>query len=100
MSAAFVFNWEMPKHDTNLAEQLSLDDELLRLLPDDDRDLSTDFDFFFFLSCFSLDCDVEWVGEEAGMDDDVLGFSKPSLLELSVGYILGVPGVHLAPRLK
>ena len=89
------YRWRL---DTYLADPLSLEEELLRLLRDDDRDWSTDFDFFFRCR-FSLDCEVECVGEEAGIEE-VFGFSNPSLLDESVYGGRAVPPVHFPPWLK
>lgn len=82
-------------HFTYLADPLSLDCELLRLLfeLDLDCDLSADLDFFFFFFRRLLACDA--VGDEAGIDD--FGFSKPSFPEVSEN-CRPCPA-HFAPRL-
>lgn len=85
--------------NTNLWDPLSLPDELLLLLLelDRDRDLSKDFECFFFLLRLLLVWDA---GDEAGMDEVAdFDFSNPSLLPESEN-CLEVPCVHLAPRLQ
>lgn len=81
---------------TYLAEPLSLEAELLRLLfeLDLDCDLSADFDFFFVF-CFRL-LACEAVGDDAGTAD--FGFSNPSLPAVSENG--RVPPAHFPPRLK
>lgn len=90
----FWYSMSIFGYSTHLADPLSLDWELDRLLFELERDcdLSADFDFFFFRRL--LACDA--VGEDAGIDD--FGFSKPSFPAVSEN---GRPWPdHLAPRLK